>query len=110
MKINLPNHEIKDVTHVSNGDIPLAYIDTTDASHDVKFELMEGFATDSSRKVSPYETFYDSSTILFNSDKEPLTDIVFKRFGNEYAYEPKGAIEFKPLYFDAGAVIRRTMT
>lgn len=110
MKINLPNHDIKDVTHVSNGDIPLAYIDTTDANHVVNFELTEGFATDSSRKVSPYETFYDSLTILFDSDKQPVSDISFKRFGNEYSYEPKGAIEFKPLYFDAGAVIKRTMT
>lgn len=110
MKINLPKHNIEAVTQMDPMDIPIGYIDATDASYDVNFELAKEFSQDTQTPVSAYDLFYDNEIFLFNKDKTLLKDLRFKRQGNAFYYEPNNSKEFQPIRFSCAALIKRRMT
>jgi hypothetical protein len=109
MKINLPNHKIIDVERMDARDIPVGYIDTTDASYDISFTLSEDFSTNERKQVFAYDVFNDRDILLFDKDNKLLNNVRYKREGNTYIYEPAGCTEFQPAYFQAQALIRRRM-
>lgn len=110
MKIHLPKHKIEAVSQMDVKDIPIGYIDTTDATYNVGFSLDENFAKDEQKEISAYDVFKDNEIFLFNENKELLRDLRFKRQGNSYIYEPNNSKEFQPLYFSCSALIKRRMT
>ena len=109
MKINLPQHNLKDVERFDAKDIPIGYVDTTDASYDISFTLNKDFSTDVKEQVFAYDTFRDKDILLFDGDKKLLKNIQYKRDGSTYVYEPSGCTEFEPAYFRAQVLVKRRM-
>jgi len=109
MKINLPQHNLKDVERFDAKDIPIGYVDTTDASYDISFTLNKDFSADVREQVFAYDTFRDKDILLFDDNKKLLKNIRYKRDGATYIYEPSGCTEFEPAYFRAQALIKRRM-
>ena len=109
MKINLPQHNLKDVERFDAKDIPIGYVDTTDASYDISFTLNKDFSTDVKEQVFAYDTFRDKDILLFDGGKKLLKNIQYKRDGSTYVYEPSGCTEFEPAYFRAQVLVKRRM-
>ena len=110
MKINLPIHKIKDTERLDAKDIPVGYIDTTDASYDISFSLYKDFSVDEKKQVFAYDVFKDKDIFLFDGNRQLLKNIRYKREGSNYIYEPTGCKEFQPTYFRAKALVHRHMS
>jgi len=108
VKIKVSDRDIVESKRVEPTDIPLAYIDSQDATFNVDFYLSKDFATDSSEQVYAYQKF-DSVPYVFNSEGKKING-KFKRSGNIYSYEPSNATEFQPETFTCDAVIKKAMT
>ena len=103
MKIRVSDRDIVESKRVEPTDIPLAYVDSQDATFNVDFHLSKDFATDSSKKVYAYQKF-SSIPYVFDSKGKKLAG-KFKRSGNIYSYEPSNATEFQPETFKCSVLI-----
>lgn len=107
MKIYLSDHELKTKSFVGAQEIPLAYIDTKDASYEVEIRPFDDFTEDAAVQVRPYHVVASENTILFDEDLTPIKDVVFRRNGNAYCYAPHGMKEFTPSTFSCSVLIKR---
>ena len=107
MKIRVSDRDIVESKRVEPTDIPLAYVDSQDATFNVDFHLSKDFATDSSKKVYAYQKF-SSIPYVFDSKGKKLAG-KFKRSGNIYSYEPSNATEFQPETFKCSVLIKKMM-
>lgn len=111
MKIYPSVHEFKEVETVALRDIPLAYVDTSNTEQVVSVAKEPAFANNTSESVvRAYDEFDSPEAYLFNSNSEIIKDLVLKRLGNRYIYEPQNAVEFTPLQFSFNALVKKNMT
>lgn len=109
MKIYSPKHNIRETQTVNLKDIPLCFTNTDDTEYKVDITLEDKFAANKSIKITPFYEFTEEDPYLFNENNDFVEDIILKRYGTTYVYEPIDGNEFVPETFSTNALIKKKL-